>query len=273
MEMQLKEIRLCPNCGSTDYIPDYPEPGLGICTECGKEIIKLIPENISVTERCPACNSKDFDWIRSEDNEEFIAFKCNCGKVSCYKRESTDHGYISSDDVDDDNWSSLGIKIAQQEGKPVLSASRQRQLIKELERQQKSPEEKCKRILFDLFEKTAEQLMHEGISHDTLTGALGTAHYYLCKEGVLTENQAVILFAASIPLEEKIQLKRRRISKCHATERVIADMFKVDRKTIRKWKNKLGSSRSPPLWNSFTHHPDGSTSYVILKNFQRTLNK
>ncbi|MCW4002447.1 MAG: TFIIB-type zinc ribbon-containing protein [Candidatus Bathyarchaeota archaeon] len=35
MQMQSNEIRLCPKCGSIDYLEDYPTPGISTCAKCG----------------------------------------------------------------------------------------------------------------------------------------------------------------------------------------------------------------------------------------------
>ncbi|MGA3288753.1 MAG: hypothetical protein ABSD42_00740 [Candidatus Bathyarchaeia archaeon] len=32
------EFKLCPSCGSTEYIENYPAPGVSICEECGHEV-------------------------------------------------------------------------------------------------------------------------------------------------------------------------------------------------------------------------------------------
>jgi hypothetical protein len=263
-----REISICSNCGSTDFLPDYPAPGIGICSECGKGIISIkIMEtpNDATSEKCPSCNSDEFDWIRREEGEDFLAFKCSkCSKVGGYKKEQFEENdfWLGIDSDDDENWSSIDIKIAQKEGKPILSAARHRELRRELFKKQKNPVEKCKRQLTDLFEKNRWQLMKEGIAHYTITRALGTAQSYITEEGAVTENQVIILFATSIPFVERIRFRRREIKECNATERIIADIFKVDRKTIRKWKKILEEFRPRPVWSSFTYFRDGSSAYA-----------
>ena len=91
-----RDVSICPNCGSTDFLPDYPAPGTGTCMECGKEIIKLELENTpskKTPEKCSSCNTV-LDCIREEENEDFAVFKCSrCGKISGYqKRHSAEFG-------------------------------------------------------------------------------------------------------------------------------------------------------------------------------------
>jgi hypothetical protein len=264
MMVNSKEISICPNCGSTNYLPDYPTPGQKMCTDCFREIInlKINPENY-VPDKCPSCGDKDIYWIRDEETDTFAVMKCEkCSKIAGYTKPNFQDDY-SIAEVDDGYYGSFEVKLARKEGKPVISAARHKELAKELEKKQNSPEQKCLNYVSELFENKTEILLKVRILPNTLNRALGTVRSFIREEGVLTENQTTTLAAASIPFFEEIQFKRREISKCYATERVIAEIFNVDRKTIRKWKKTLKDHRpSPTVWSSFTYFKNGSSSYA-----------
>jgi ribosomal protein L37AE/L43A len=56
-------MKICPNCGSTRYLEDYPVVGVSICEKCGHEVTSTpvkkvdeeIEENIFSKRTCRGC--------------------------------------------------------------------------------------------------------------------------------------------------------------------------------------------------------------------------
>ena len=58
----MNEFTLCPHCGSTEYLENYPAPGISACTKCGHEVTKIPLKEMSEEEilkqNCPFCGKE-----------------------------------------------------------------------------------------------------------------------------------------------------------------------------------------------------------------------
>ena len=257
------EIPICPNCGSIDYLPDYPTAGQKTCTKCGREIInaklRTVKNAGEIQDNCPFCGSAETDIIRDEEEEDIVVYKCiKCGKLDGYRTYDDNQEVYDSYERSEVEYSPFRAKIAQDEGREVLSASQNKEMAKALKEKENSPKEKCKKQVFLLIRHKTEPLKATGISKEIITNAFYEAQAYIEDNGALTENQVLSLVAASISFAEDAQMRRREINKRCATERNIAKLFNVDRKTIRKWKRLLKEKRKPSKWGVYIYQKNGS---------------
>ena len=268
----LNEFTLCPHCGSIEYLENYPTPGISSCTKCGHEIVKIplkeLPENDIDSQSCPFCG-KESEQIETLYEDDFVlVFKCkNCKKLEGY-RNDPDSKYNLEDGLDESYFSGKDVAIARKEGKytlDTLSASKRAEIVKALKEKEKNPKEKCKQQLHKLLREKNHPLKVMGITKQTITGASDKAQFYIEKTGALTEKQLLSLICGSITYEEDVQFRRRDINKRHATERNLAELFNVDRKTVRKWKNLLKKGSRPPKWGIHLYQENGSLEFGSIE--------
>ncbi len=278
MTNDLNEFTLCPNCGSTEYIEDYPTPGTSLCEECGHEIIKVplkeLRENDIDSQNCPFCG-KESEQIETLYEDDFVlVFKCkNCKKLQGFKNTS-DSKYYLNEGLDESYFSSKDVARAKKEGKytlDTLPASKCAKIAKAIRQKEKDPKEKCKKQLRGLLKEKTEYLKLKGITEPTINRAFDQAQSYIEKTGALTEKQLLSLICGSIIYSEDVQFRRREISNRYATERALAELFSVDRKTIRKWKTLLRNHNRFPKWGLNIYRENGSLesgSIEIPKDIQ-----
>jgi hypothetical protein len=254
MTTNLQEFRLCPNCGDTQFIENYPTVGTSTCTDCGYEIVTVPLNEMSKkdvrSQNCFFCG-KESNQVETLYADDFVlVFKCkSCGKLRGYT--STLNPYGDEELCNDDDYKAMDRAVARKEGKYVvdmLSASKRKELIKSIKKTENDPILKCENYLFHLLGEKTPQLKAVGISKQTLDSALMNAQYYVKNEGAQTEKQLRLLICGSISYAEEIDFRRRDITKRLATERFLAELFNVDRKTIRKWKNVLEKREKPSIW-------------------------
>ena len=105
MQMNLTEFRLCPNCGSTEYLENYPTPGFLICGICTQRTIKIpltemTEEEIYAT-NCSSCGKEGEDGETLFENDKVVVFKCKkCGTIDGYEiRVKRDDDFGDDDDL------------------------------------------------------------------------------------------------------------------------------------------------------------------------------
>jgi len=84
------QLTLCPSCGSTYYLENYPVQGTSTCTDCGHgvtsvSLIEIQGEIEDVSSICTSCgkDNEAEDPIFEEDNK--FVYKCAvCGKLEGY---------------------------------------------------------------------------------------------------------------------------------------------------------------------------------------------
>lgn len=245
-------IEICPNCGSTVSITDYPELGRNVCGYCSQEtvLIKLILKGLKegVPENCSHCgeNMEDEDILFEEFYGEIVhnqtvVVKCKkCENLSGYRVfEFSDYNY---DEYDDRSYDSLSVKIAEQEGKPIYSASAVKRFQRKLRKQEQSlaPLRKCIEQFDVLIKNSSLQLNEAGISFETIRFVCLELQNFLKKEGLFTRKQQRSIFAAALSLIQKAeQMIYRRTIKRSVPDYQLEAIFKVTRKTIRKWRKIL----------------------------------
>jgi Zn ribbon nucleic-acid-binding protein len=269
VETNLTSFIICPNCGSTEYLADYPAKGHTICLKCGHESAKIelkvwetyeeMPEN------CPFCGKEAEDDETLLDTDSITVFKCkNCGKLDGYK-----YAYGQSDgdcglDYDDRSYSPLQIEIAEQEGKPIFPDSRK--IAKTLQKMQNSPYEKCKERLELLINEKNQIMKPMGITEKTVTEAKQQAMSFMARQKSCTEKQLTSLFSAAIMVAQEKLLRCSEIPKKETTERQLKRVFSIDRKTIRKWKRTLEENlRNVKLGVSVRQNEGSQRRFVVVE--------
>ena len=97
MTEKILELKLCPNCGSTEYMENYPTPGTSICDDCGHEITSIVLKELKRTlskyffarRKCSSCGLQDPAEESLLDDFSFfrvVVYKCKrCGKLDGYR--------------------------------------------------------------------------------------------------------------------------------------------------------------------------------------------
>lgn len=66
------ESGICLNCGSTEYIEDYPVKGKRICVKCGHENVKMELKVVETGKEMHACNlTKTFAVLEESQINSF----------------------------------------------------------------------------------------------------------------------------------------------------------------------------------------------------------
>ena len=64
------EFKLCPDCGSTEYMENYPTPGTSICDDCGHEITSIALKELNEKSResfSPSVNVQAVEYKTSRE--------------------------------------------------------------------------------------------------------------------------------------------------------------------------------------------------------------
>jgi hypothetical protein len=235
MEDKSLELKFCTNCGSTEYLENYPTQGTSICAECLHEIT-AIPLNVIQEESeetfyaCPSCGKKNETKEAWFDDDNMI-FKCKgCNKLYGYRiLEST---FEDNERLEDNDFNPKAVAIAKTEGQLIYLANaykKEKNSIVNLKQ-------------FELIVHEKSKIMRtKGVSSETIKLATEKASNFKAHEGPLTEKQLKCLFSASIVLAQGNLLGLGEFKGTRLTERQIAEIFEVDRKTIRKWGKILGT--------------------------------
>lgn len=259
MITSLTKLSICPNCGSTQYLADYPAVGQKTCTKCSHPStdveLKPLKNSDDPLENCPFCGKEGGDDDTLFENNHVLIYKCKqCGKLDGYKflddEEETDW---DPEELNDEDRNPLQVKIARKEGHFILPASKYKEIAKALQQKEKNPKEKCKRQLHQLVRQNNEALKTAGVSPKLIEDATYHVERYINEKGELTEKQLKNLFCASIYVFHDAMIRSGRITATNLTERSLHEIFDVDRKTIRKWKNIVKERLSPLKLRVTTH--------------------
>ena len=272
MKTDLIEFGICPKCGSTEYIEDYPVKGKQVCIKCGHENVielKLVVTGRQILDICPFCGKEREDDDIFFERDDITVFKCRkCEKLDGYKFPD-----FSGDDYyfDFGSHDPLSAKIAEQEGKHIYSAARYEEFAEALRKKEKArePIEKCKKQLGFLISNKTREMNDAGISFETIKIVREEVQGFLEREDPVTEKQLNSLFAAALYLIQKSdQIYYRKSLGKKVTEHQLEKIFGVTRKTIRKWKGILQKhslfSRNFRLL-VLTHQVDGQTKEATVE--------
>lgn len=199
METQNEEFKICSNCGSREFLENYPSPGKEICAKCGHEItkikLKIIKTEQQIADQCPFCGKeKEHDDIFFEMGIITI-FKCKgCGKLDSYVCYSV----VDLDHIDDRSYDPKSVKIAQQEGTTIYTSHKIEKLKKSLKQKKKDPVEKCKKQLNNLIHNHIRELNSNSISFDTIRSARWKVESFLEKKGPITRKNLNSIFPAAL---------------------------------------------------------------------------
>jgi predicted RNA-binding Zn-ribbon protein involved in translation (DUF1610 family) len=238
------EFKLCPKCGSTEYLEDYPDPGKSICTGCGTEIVTITlrktAEKFSVKHKCPFCG-KEGNREDRLGKTGITVYKCKgCGKLDGL----LEVGILddSEEYFSDDLYSHKSVAIAEKEGRPLYSASKAKEVAKALRAKEKDPEEKCKKELAELIREKRQKMRQIGVESQTIERAIREISFFIEREegeGLLTKKQLESLFSGAATLAQEDLLRMVKFKGKRITERQMEEIFNTDRKTTRKWKKAL----------------------------------
>ena len=245
MDEKLDQMKICPNCGSTDYFEDYPVVGVSICEICGHEVTSIPLEEVDeeLEERlfskriCRSCGRDQTDDLLL-NSERFVVFKCEgCGRLEAYR--IIPMAIHCGVDISDAAFSSETAAIAKQEGSPVFSVSASEKIAKALKKKQKDPVIACQKELKRIISEKSYTLLDKGISGRTIERANIIACSYITRKGPLTPKQVTYLFSGAMfliqdYLSSKGELEGRMITGLQCEE-----IFGVNRKTSRKWVKML----------------------------------
>ena len=238
MEDKSLEQKLCPNCGSTEYIEDYPTQGKSTCEECGHEVVSInlevIVEKIEEDQEtflCPSCGKRNRTEKALLNDGETIVRKCKtCGKLYGYRILPS--AFWDDEELNDNDFDRKAVAIAKKEGQPIYSA-RTSEKAKNLLRFQNQNESVADEI---------NKMIKMGAVSTTVNLALEKANDFKEHKGQFTEKQLKYLFSASFDLAQSELLHLGEFRGIRLNERQIAEACDVDRKTIRKWARSLKSN-------------------------------
>ncbi|MDQ1279565.1 MAG: hypothetical protein QG670_827 [Thermoproteota archaeon] len=236
-------LEICPRCGSTDYIKDYPEQGRDVCENCGSDI-KKVPlvekdDEEELPDNCPLCGEKLEEDPLCNWSDMYIEKCGKCGNLVGY-RFLGDDDWFDDPFADDDRYDSLQVEIAGQEGKSIYSASWAKRYLKEVEKHKKKilPITECIKRADKLLAEKRPQLEEAGIGPGVIEDIRRDIHYYLEQEEPFTDNQLRQIIAAYFSRIQKAEQapNRTRLEK-EVTDGQLEKIFSTTRKTIRKWRD------------------------------------
>jgi hypothetical protein len=239
---RLNKFTVCPKCGSIEYSIDYAAEGLKTCKQC-KQVMKaimlkrILPEQ-DIPDNCSFCGKEgEGDDKLPVCTEGVFVFHCKgCGELDgfYYPEEYNDevYGYLDSDDG---SYSRMDVKLAQQEGKRILSASQGREILKAIKKHENGPAVKGRRRLLALAFEKKIILQEIGVSPEIVQMSIHQVEAFIQREGEQTEKQLINLFASALYVTQKNSNENKKPYK-ELTERTLQTVLGIDRKTLRKWK-------------------------------------
>lgn len=233
MSYESDQLTLCPTCGSKYYLENYPVQGTSICTNCGHEAtsisLKVIQEDIDDTScTCSSCG-KEQDEKPLFDKDHRIVFKCKtCGKLDGYLLLPST--WKDNEDLDDNDYDGISVINAKTEGKLIYPGYSAKKEVTALE---------CLKEFETLINEKKEIMMKMGVDFQTINLATAKATNHLAHKGPFTDKQLKHVFPAAFILAQSNLLDFGKLKGTKLTERQLAEIFDVDRKTTRKWKDAL----------------------------------
>jgi hypothetical protein len=242
------ELRICPKCGSTEYLENYPAPGTTICSICAHEIIKITLKetdaNFSLKDNCPYCGKG------SDESEIFYAeglitvYKCKgCEKLDGYLELA--ETFYCDEMRNDGDYSGKAAAIAEVEGSQIFSASKCQEFVKTLHEKEKDPQEICRKQFNALVSKKHQTMQMYGVESETIHRATRELTYFIESKGPFTGKQLQSLLSAAIDLSQDDLIRMRKFKGNKITKRQMERIFGIDNKTTQKWKNILKENRKP----------------------------
>ena len=243
-------FKLCSSCGSTKYIENYPAVGVSICEECGREVASVVLKVISEAEEeallskiiCPFCgaeSSEDDENVLFSENSflggGLIVFKCSaCGKLDGYR--ILPDTFAIGDEANEEGFNRKVVEIAKTEGSSIYSGSASKKIVKALKEKEKDPKEICRKLFQRIAKEKSGKLLELGADPATIDLATWRVRSYVDLKGPFSEKQLSCLFSAEIALVQDELINGGKFTGKKVTERVMQEIFDVDRKTVRKWK-------------------------------------
>ena len=245
MMRRLVDFALCPLCLEEKHYIPYSN-GRRVCAKCKNELIviklRLLDSEYEIPDNCPFCGKEGQEDDTIYEKYGVVVFQCKkCGRFDGYKYDLNGDDYFCGFDLSDARFPRKTVKIAEKEGKQIMSASAVRKITQEINKKAKNPKQKCQDQLTILIKEKRKALEEAKVDREVLGNAFVQTRYLIQKNDPYTEKQLKILLAAAIlGTQEKLFLKSGTLEN-RATERKMMEIFGTDRKTIRKWKKRLNS--------------------------------
>src|SRR5665648_383579 len=119
METKLTIFKVCPNCGSTEYLENYPTPGATACVACMHEMTEIPLKELSYYPESMNCSSceKEKEQVETLYEDDFVlVIKCRtCKKIEGYCLDP--ESQYNNEDLDESYFSGKDIAKAKKEGK------------------------------------------------------------------------------------------------------------------------------------------------------------
>jgi hypothetical protein len=246
------EFTVCPVCGSTECLLDYPAVGSSTCLKCGHEtvtfVLRVVQEDaweklFGAGYVCPSCDGKDeSDKFFYEDNDVVIS-KCEaCGKLEGFRVLPMTG--LGSEWLKDGDFEEKSVIRAKKEGQPILSAPVSKRLAKTLKHQEKDPVTVCQRRFSALLKEKSRNLASLGVDAKVVEHAKLRASAFIDLKGPFTGKQLEFLLSACIESGQDDLLRTGKISR-RVSERQLSKVFNANRVTMHKWKKMLDEKRKP----------------------------
>ena len=182
----MNEFTLCPHCGSTEYLENYPAPGISACTKCGHEVTKIPLKEMSEEEilkqNCPFCGKEGEEDDTLFDDYNIMVFKCKgCGKLDGYwvalqpSRTADGKPMIKI-------YYPKAVSLDKIEGNsPVYSAERAKEIAKAIRKKENDPKEKSKKQFNMLIREKRQELKEIGIDSESIQSAIWEVTFFISK--------------------------------------------------------------------------------------------
>ena len=244
--------------------------GQKMCSKCGHESIEVQLKSIKtqdeIPDNCSFCGTEGEpeDALYEDENimMRTVIYKCKkCENLEGFTYTLQEEYYHDYDEVYDPFF----VKIAEQEGSPIHSASKCMEFGKRLKKKERNPIEKCKKRLILLIREKYPLLKSAGVGSKTIDNAKWKAQCFIERKGHCTEKQLRSIFSAEICLAQEAMIRQRKILKKEITERQLKTIFEIDRKTIRNWKRKLKEKQGTLKIGIKTHQSDEQSEYSVIE--------
>jgi transcription elongation factor Elf1 len=246
----LNEFTICPNCGSPEYMENYPTSGTSICAKCAHEIIKIPLKEMSeediLKQNCPFCGKEGEEDDTVFDKNNIMVFKCKgCGKLDGYwvTLQPTD---TADGSINTKKYKPKPVSLYKLEGNlPVYSEERAKEIARAIKKIEKNPKKQCEKKFKLLVHEKLYLMQQKGITSKNIERATTEASHFINRKGPFTKKQLESLLTAAILLAQDDLIRIGNFKSAKVTERQMENIFDVDRKTMRKWKKTLRENHDP----------------------------